>query len=110
MEPASAAARWAGIVDACESSGLTAREYAEANDLNPRTLKWWRWKLGRTPEPEPAGSAFYELRVEEPEAGPAPEASTSGGVVLALDRFEASVLVDVDTDLSLLRRVLGALC
>ncbi len=110
MEPASAAVRWADIVDACESSGLTAREYAEANDLNPRTLKWWRWKLGRSAEPEPTGSAFYELRVEEPEAEPVAETTTTGGVVLSLDRFEASVLVDGDTDLALLRRMLGALC
>ena len=110
MEPTSAAARWAGIVDECESSGLTAREYAEANDLNPRTLKWWRWKLGRSPEPEPTGSAFYELRVDEAEAEPTPEPPAVGGVVLSLDRFEASVLVDGDTDLALLRLVLGALC
>ncbi len=110
MEQPSAAARWADIVDECESSGLTAREYAEANDLNPRTLKWWRWKLGRSPEPKPTESAFYELRVEDAEAKPEPQAPTAGGVVLSLDRFEASVLVDTDTDLVLLRRVLGALC
>ncbi|MFH1465159.1 MAG: hypothetical protein ABIO70_12305 [Pseudomonadota bacterium] len=110
MEPTSAAARWAGIVDDCESSGLTAREYAEANNLSPRTLKWWRWKLGRSPEPEPTKSAFYELCVEEAGGQPVPEPPTAGGVVLSLDRFEASVLVDSDTDLALLRRMLGALC
>jgi hypothetical protein len=110
MEQPSAAARWADIVDECESSGLTAREFAEASDLNPRTLKWWRWKLGRSPEPKPAESAFYELRVEEPDAETVPALPTISGVVLALDRFEASVLVDGDTDLVLLRRVLGALC
>lgn len=108
MEPASAAARWAGIVGECESSGLTAREYAKAHDLNHRTLRWWRWKLGQESEREPTGSAFYELRVEEPEAEPEPTAG--GHVVLSLDRFEASVLVDGDTDLALLRRLLGALC
>jgi len=40
MEPTSAAARWAIIVEESESSGLTAREYADAHDLNPRILEW----------------------------------------------------------------------
>jgi len=108
MESSSAAARWAVIVDECESSGLTAREYAKAHDLNPRTLKWWRWKLGRSAEP--AASTFYELRVDEPAIEQVPEPPATGGVVLSLDRFEANVFVDGDTDLVLLRRVLGALC
>ena len=58
-----------------------------------------------------------ELEVVDPEpiprsarTEPEPGCRESSGVVLSLDCYDASVLVDGDTDLGLLRRVLGALC
>lgn len=36
---------WVRICSAYESIGMTARVLAEANDVNNRTLLWWRSKL-----------------------------------------------------------------
>lgn len=98
-----AAARWSAIIDRHEASGLSIREFAEENDLNPSTLGWWRSKLGRAhAQSRPVGPMpqFVEVEVAGPERT----------VVIAFDRLNAHVVVDRDTDLELLRQVLEALC
>ena len=117
MANSPADARWSRIVDRYEASGKSIREFAAANDLNPRTLSWRRWQLRRGSASDGGGGGFVELEVVDPEpmprsarTEPAPGRQESSGVVLSLDGYDASVLVDGDTDLGLLRRVLGALC
>jgi len=98
-----AAERWSHLIDQHEASGLTIRAFAEKVDVNPRTLAWWRSQLGAKRRNK---TAFVELTVAEPPQATASDAT----VVLALDGYDAHVVVDHQTDLGLLRRLLGALC
>jgi hypothetical protein len=101
--------RWSEIIDQQETSGQTLRAFAEANGLNRNTLAWWRWELGRTrprqrPRPNPSSSPrFVELAVAESN----PELAS---LEIGLHGLAASLVVDQQTDLALLRRVLEALC
>lgn len=100
-----AAQRWTRIIDQQEASGLTIRAFAETVGVNPRTLAWWRWELGRTQakKPEPSALAFVEVALE-------PEADRDAApLVIELDGCDAHIRVDARTDLRLLRRVLEAL-
>ena len=107
-----AARRWSAILDDYERSGLTQREFAKAHDLNPSTLGAWRSKLGRSCTDRAMESGFTELVVGEVE----PAAEDDGGVaagaalVIRLGGRDAEVVVEHDTDLALLRRVVDALC
>jgi hypothetical protein len=92
------AQRWSVILAQMRSSGLSLRDFAEANDLNPRTLSWWRWSLERAQTTET--STFLEV-----EARPA-----TGGISLSHPRLGICVEVGPDTDLQLLRALLEALC
>lgn len=100
-----AAKRWTAIIDEQEASGQTIRAFAKGRGLNVRTLSWWRCQLGRSRrqkrEPAQQPVSFDEVQVAE--AGP------DGTVVIAFDHLEAHVVIDHDTDLALLRTVLGAL-
>jgi transposase-like protein len=96
-----AARRWAEIVAKHEASGESIRAFADARGLNPSTLSWWRWELRRNRR---AQGAFMELMVadDDPDGG--------SEVVLELTAYGARANVGPTTDLTLLRRVLGALC
>jgi transposase-like protein len=96
-----AARRWSKLIEEQAASGQTTRAFAAERGVNPRTLAWWRSKLKRAEEASP--STFVELRVAAAPAVP-------GTVDVELERYGARVLVDGDTDLSLLRRVLESLC
>ena len=37
---------WAERVAAWKASGLTCKEFARQAGINPRTLSWWKWRLG----------------------------------------------------------------
>ncbi len=100
MPSTAAAKRWTQIVDRQESSGQTIRAFATANGVNPNTLAWWRSHLGRS-QKRGAKPQFVEVTVAEP---------ITATVVLALDNHAAHVVVDAETDLVLLRRLLEALC
>ena len=43
--------RWRTHVEGWVASGLSCREYAARAGVNPRTLTWWKSKLGPTREP-----------------------------------------------------------
>jgi transposase-like protein len=96
----SASARWAAIVEQHEQSGQTIRAFAAQHGLNPQTLSWWRWKVGRTERPAQQ-PPFIEVAVDRP---------TESTVVLAFEDYRAHIVVDHDTDLELLRKLLTALC
>lgn len=51
---------WAGRIARWQGSGLTAAGFAAREGINPRTLTFWKWKLGHAAE-RPA-------RIEAPEA------------------------------------------
>lgn len=60
--------RWRAHVAAWATSGLTCKTYAAKARINPRTLTWWKSKLGA------AASAFVEVTAQvaaatEPEVG-----------------------------------------
>lgn len=96
-----AARRWRALVAEYAASGLTNDAFAARHDLNPRTLAWWRSQLKRShgSSPRPAVvPQFAEVVV-----------SRGGGVVLTLDDFAARLVIDDDTDLALVRRVLEAI-
>ena len=38
---------WAGRIARWQRSGLTAARFAGREGINPRTLTFWKWKLGR---------------------------------------------------------------
>jgi len=103
MSTARAADRWHAIIDRFETSGQSLREFADANDLNKKTLAWWRWELGRSsPAKQPP---FVELVVADD-----PPTARASTVVVELGTTGARVVVEDDTDLGLLRRVAEALC
>lgn len=107
MADTPAARRWRALLEEHRRSGLTYRAFAESKGLNPSTFSWWRSHLKRLDATDGAGSQL--------DATPAPTftvlAVTSPPATLdvVLDRYEARVLVDHDTDLDLLRRLLGVL-
>jgi transposase len=39
---------WSKRVERWKDSGLSAREFASEMGINPQTLSYWRWKLGKT--------------------------------------------------------------
>lgn len=97
--------RWSKLVEKHNASGLTTKAFAEQNNVNARTLAWWRSRLRRLSSESTKGT-FVELEV----AGPTTSVADDRTVVLAFDALAAHVVVDHDTDLDLLKRVLGALC
>ena len=101
--------RWNEIIDQHEASGLSIRAFAPRKGVNPRTLAWWRSRLGRgASRNQQTSRVFQELVVRgEPDENRVVEEKT---VVLVLDELHAHVVVDSQTDLPLLRRLLVALC
>jgi transposase-like protein len=98
-----ASIRWSEIVERHEASGQSIREFALANGLNQSTLAWWRSKLRRARRQRPP--TFVELVVSEPA-----QTEEAAPLVLDLDAYPARLTIGPKTDLSLLRRVLDALC
>ena len=108
-----AAVRWSSTISRFEASGQSVRDFAASNNLNPRTLAWWRWRLRRDRQEGPGagdaattGGAFVELEVS-PEAR---ATGTAARVVVELDGYAARVVVDRTSDLEVVRDLLEALC
>jgi hypothetical protein len=107
MSDTPAAARWRKLLAECEATGLSANDFAKRRGLKPATLKWWRSRLKKL---DAERAPFTEL-VVTPAATPVVcVATTEPTVVVALEDLRAHIVVDQDTDLPLLKRVLGALC
>ena len=98
-----AARRWAALVDQCEHSNLTNRQFTEQAGVNPSTLAWWKWRLGASRRATVRGP-FVEIIEESVDV-------ESGGEPIRID-LGGRLSIDVDhrTDLALLREVVGALC
>lgn len=101
---------WAQRVRRLEESELTTAEFAAELGINPRTLTYWKWRLGKEqrselpPPPSATRSpAFVEVK---PEQGPTIVAPSPIEIVL-----DAQVVVRVtrDFDSEVLRRVVATL-
>lgn len=109
MPDTSTATRWRAVVEAHAASGLTIRDFARQHGVNASSLAWWRSRLRNYDQkqaPTTAAPAFSELTV-------AP-AATSGTevrrpLVVSFGSRQLSVVVDDQTDLTLLRRLADAL-
>ena len=56
---------WRQRVEAWEASGETCDAYASSADLNPRTLSWWKWRLGKLAKGGIAGAGGREVSLIE---------------------------------------------
>lgn len=74
-------AQWAELIRRWTSSGLSRAEFATRTGVDPRTLSWWRWRLGA---------------VEVESAAPAPSVPKLARVVL--QQAQAAVPGDERTD------------
>lgn len=80
-------ATWARRVRRWRRSGLAAERFARQEGVNPRTLAFWRWKLGlggrgwRTRAPATPTTASPMDFVELVPTRPAPPADESGASV-----------------------------
>jgi hypothetical protein len=97
-------AKWREHVRAWRASGQSAAEYCRRAGLNPHTLSWWAWKLGRDDKSAPPDRAVKPPTFVELAAIELPSSS----------RFElevASVVVRVPFDFQddALRRLLDTL-
>lgn len=88
--------RWSGHVAAWAASGLSCKEYSAKAKVNPRTLGWWKSKLGQAP-------AFVEVTAQVATSRP-PEAGT---LELVVGRVLLRVRGRVDADA--LTRILDVL-
>lgn len=122
--------QWAKRVRRWVESGLTAPEFAAEMGLNPRTLRYWKWRLGK--EGREAVSSSRRARPSrskrQPKALPAPKPTASFVEVtppastlaraarLSTDRIELVVddhlvvRVPDGFDAETLRRVLAVAC
>jgi hypothetical protein len=105
---------WQARVERWVASGLTAAEFATEIGVNPRTLTYWKWRLGAAakaaglkagrPRATPRPS-FVELVADPGVSAPA-EGSDALEVILA-DGIR--VRVPAQFDANALRRVVAAL-
>lgn len=91
--PTVAERRWEPIVRQARLSGGSIRAYARLHGINESTLAWWNWRFGDDLD----RSDFTEVVVDEPRS------------VVRLQLGAVRIDVDEQTDLNLLRRVVGAL-
>lgn len=71
---------WARLVKAWQKSGKSADEFAASHGIAPRTLTWWKWRLGsKAPSPAPAPLRLVPLQIEPslPSMAPAPAPNTA---------------------------------
>jgi transposase len=48
---------WAKRVERWKDSGLSAKEFAAELDVSPKSLMFWKWKLGQLETPKGAASS-----------------------------------------------------
>lgn len=105
----SARDRWAKRVREWKASGRSCREFASDAGVNPSTLAWWSWKLGRESEPESRSVLrFVELTgLDDAAAGDRVVETESSRLVLRVDGYAVDVHNGFDGPT--LARLLGVL-
>ena len=94
--------RWRGHLSAWAASGLSCKDYAAKAGINPRTLTWWKSRLG--------GATTVSVPtdfVEVTQQLAVPVVEEPGVIELAVGRTQLRVCGRVDTEA--LERVLDAL-
>ncbi len=84
--------RWRGHVTAWAASGLTCKDFAAKAGVNPRTLTWWKSRLGGADPPIPAD--FVEVTQQLA----VPVVEEAGVIELAVGRTQVRVRGRVDTE------------
>jgi len=93
-------AEWTKRVERWRDSGLSAGEFGAEIGVNPRTLTYWKWRLGQEGQPKPAR---LERKAAAPTVTPFVEVQStpsSGGYELALGngrRLQIPAGFDADT-------------
>ena len=109
------AAQWAELVAKWKRSGLTAKKFGAREGVQPKSLTWWNWRLGKNgaAETEPVASetampSFLPVHVVERECAPKRGLSSDRHVDIVVDeRNTVRVLPGFDDQT--LRRVLDVL-
>lgn len=110
------AAKWADLVAAWESSGSSARAFADQRGVAEASLRWWKSELARrarheparrSPGPRPRTEPSIALArvVRDGEAPPAPTSSDSLVVMVG----PARIVVQRDFDATFLGAVVRAI-
>lgn len=105
---------WVKRVERWAESGLTAREFASELGCNPKTLQYWKYRLGREVR---QGSPDMATRATNRRNGAAPVAfvelaslaHASASVELVLRGGAVRLLVPANADLAALTRLVDAL-
>ena len=94
---------WASRIARWQRSGLTAGRFAGREGLNPRTLTFWKWKLGRLAPDRPASDSPHEPRragavgfVEVLRAAAAPASAIPAFEVVLPDGYRIGVAPGFD--------------
>ena len=101
---------WEQRVQRLRDSELKTGEFAAELGINPRTLTYWKWRLGREARSAAAGGSakqkatFVEVKPEEPRSSVGTER-----IEIVLDEGRTVVRVPERFDLETLRRVVVAL-
>jgi transposase len=105
---------WADRIGRWRRSGLTAARFAAREGINPRTLTFWKWKLGRVATDHPASDGSRDPRragaggfVEVLRAAASPAASVPACEVILPDGYRIGVVPGFDS--ATLRAVLDVL-
>ena len=87
--------QWAAVIEELGASGESAEGFCRRRGIRPRTLSWWKWKLGSSPHRSAPDAAIRLLRVAvSPERG----RTVASGVVI--DVADLRVHVEVGTDVA----------
>ena len=93
-------AAWERRVRRWELSGQTASEFAAREGVNPRTLAFWKWKLGSLKLPSPTKARPRSLDFVEV----LPEAVQDSPIEIVVERYR--LRLDRRVDAAALARVL----
>jgi hypothetical protein len=93
----SSRAEWRTRVRRWEESGLTAREFAAEMGINPRTLAYWKWRLGKDAaetvdrEASPAPARVSALSFVEVQAEPVRGEADAASLELVVGRYRLAL-------------------
>ena len=99
LNPSLGSERWRQLLDECQRSGLSIKDFAERNGVTASALYYWRRRLAAGPMPVPSTAlavSFVELRCEDkPAPRPTPSYQVglrNGRVVTVPSTFDDDVL------------------